>query len=110
MLWFKLFVITVLIEGLGILILKKIKAVDFKRPMVTLLVANLVTHPALYFTLNQFDMQTYLVLGEYAVVLIETFVYQRISHEVWAKCCASSFILNGASWYLGNWYLRFDFL
>ncbi len=99
---------TVIIELIVVALFKKIKNSVSPR-LATILIANLISLPLLWLVAYYSNVNYYIfiIVGELAVVLFEAFyiALRNGDSRAWSRWLALSFIMNAASFFVGNWLL-----
>ena len=79
--WSRAFLLTLLIEGP--IVVYGFKSVSMRRRLLGFLLANCLTHPALWFIFPRFDpYAVWLVAAESLVILIEWRVYAKLFRNI----------------------------
>ena len=111
--WFAAFVLTLAVELPVVLLLLRRWEPDLARLAVLVVIANLATHPAVWFVFTQLlDAGTteYTLVAEAWAVGIEAVCYAVTIPGLGARrAIAVAFVANGASWLVG-WVLGIRWL
>ncbi len=100
--------ITLVIELIAVALYKIIRKSDSPR-LKTILIANLISLPLLWLAAyyNNVNYYIFIIIGELAVVAFEALFISVFNggSQTWSRWLALSFIMNAASFFVGDWFL-----